>query len=114
MFGWREAGKGLEFGPENALNDGSGRYVIKSKGERKLNCRQQTESTHCGKDPRWLLCGKASAPGGALPTLWRRGRPHHRPVRVAADPVSALHRLRPHVRHARVTAGVSWPVHRVS
>ena len=63
------------------MNDGTLRYVIKSRSERKLNCRQQAESQARGiKDPRRLHNGKATAAGGSLSEMWRRGRAHHRAV----------------------------------
>jgi hypothetical protein len=92
-----------EFGPENALNDADPRYVIKLESERKLNCRQQAQDPSRGiQISRRLNHGKATTASGSVPEMRCRGRTHHRSVRIAADSVSALRRLRPHVGDARV------------
>ena len=101
-----------EFGPENALNDADPRYVIKLESERKLNCRQQAQDPSRGiQISRRLNHGKATTASGSVPEMRCRGRTHHRSVRIAADSVSALRRLRPHVGDARV--GVVGPLARM-
>ena len=105
-----------EFGPENALNDADPRYVIKLKSERKLNCRQQAQDPSRGiQISRRLNHGKATTASGSVPEMRCRGRTHHRSVRIAADSVFALRRLRAHVGDARVGVVVTgWPGFRVS
>ena len=92
-----------KFGPETALNDGRLQYVIKLRSERKLNCPQQTESEVCGiQISRRFQHGKATAASGSLSEMRCRRRTYHRAVRIAADSVSALRRLRAHIRDARI------------